>query len=353
MIFSIDADSKELNRLHGQSFSDLGLLERQDLQEWVIEEPRILGEELLIIASEYQNFEQTRNRLDVLALDTSGQLVVIELKRDRADETTDLQAIKYASYCATLTAEDIQSDYRQFWNSRREEELSPEEVGEQFASFLDDSVDTDIEITSEGWADFDLDDKPRIILLAGSFGIEITAPVTWLIEEYGMEIACIRVEAYKDNGRILLNSQQVIPVPEAEEYMARRREKQERQQQSDRRRAAIHVLLESRVLVEGDIVEFCSAQKPPREEWQIDPPAEFWQAQVTGQTGRSNNVEWLYDGEEYSFTGVSKEILNQLVDRPHEKALNGYQYWCHPEFESRTLSDLRNSGESASERKEL
>lgn len=47
MIFSIDADSNQLDRLHGQSFSDLGLLERQDLQEWVIKEPGILGEELL------------------------------------------------------------------------------------------------------------------------------------------------------------------------------------------------------------------------------------------------------------------------------------------------------------------
>lgn len=66
----------------------------------------------------------------------------------------------------------------------------------------------------------------------------------------------------------------------------------------------------------------------------------YWQARVTRQIGRSNNVEWLYDGEEYSFTGVSKEILNQLVDRLHEKALNGYTYWCHPEFEPQTLSDL-------------
>ncbi|WP_336364936.1 endonuclease NucS domain-containing protein [Halalkalicoccus salilacus] len=353
MIFSVDTDTKKLDQLQGQSFSDLGLLERQDLQEWVIQEPRILGEELLIIASEYQNFEQTHDRLDVLALDTTGQLVVIELKRDRADDTTDLQAIKYASYCATLTAEDIQRDYRQFWNTRREDDRSPEQVGERFASFLGDSIDADIEITSEGWADFDLDDKPRIILLAGSFGIEITAPVTWLIEEYGMEIACVRIEAYRDDGRILLNSQQVIPVPEAEEYMARRREKQERQQQGERRRAAIHVLLENGVLVPGDIVAFCSGQKPPAEEWQIDPPAEFWQARITGQTGRSNNVEWLHTGEEYSFTGVSKEILHRLVDRPYEKALNGYKYWCHPEFESRTLSDLRNSGESAPERKKL
>lgn len=135
-----------------------------------------------------------------------------------------------------------------------------------FASFLEGSLEGDIEVTSEGWADFDLDDKPRIILLAGGFGIEITAPVTWLIEEYGMEISCVRIDPYEYGGQILLNSQQVLPVPEAEEYMARRREKQERQQQTDRRRAAFYVLLENGILVPDDIVEFCSAQQPPKED---------------------------------------------------------------------------------------
>jgi hypothetical protein len=42
------------------------------------------------------------------------RLVVVELKRDEADATTDLQALKYASYCATLTAGEIQRDYRSF-----------------------------------------------------------------------------------------------------------------------------------------------------------------------------------------------------------------------------------------------
>ena len=63
-------------------------------------------------------------------------------------------------------------------------------------------------------------------------------------------------------------------------------------------------------------------------------------------------MEWLHDGETYSFTGLSKELLNELVDRPHEKALNGYKYWCHPKFDYRTLSDLRSSEVSAPERKQ-
>lgn len=101
MIFSVDKEAKSLDHLPEKQFSSLGVLERQDLEEWVIDEPRILGEELLVITSEFQGFANTSDRLDVLAIDRDGNLVVVELKRDRADKTTDLQAIKYASNCST------------------------------------------------------------------------------------------------------------------------------------------------------------------------------------------------------------------------------------------------------------
>lgn len=108
MIFSVKKANGTPEHLSEQTYFSIGLLEREDLEEWAIEEPRILGEDLLIVTSEFEGFERTRDRLDVLALDRAGKLVVVELKRDRADETTDLQAIKYASYCATLTPTQVQ-----------------------------------------------------------------------------------------------------------------------------------------------------------------------------------------------------------------------------------------------------
>lgn len=348
MIFSVDEAEGTLDGLEEQDLSELGVLERQDLQEWTIERPRILGEDLLIVSSEYANFQDTRDRLDILALDSSGNLVVIELKRDRADRTTDLQAIKYASYCATLTAEDVQKDYREFWGDRKDEELTPEEVGQTFVKFLEGGEE-EVPLSSDGWAEFELDQKPRILLAAGSFGTEITAPVMWLIEEYGMDITCTRIEAYEHQGRVLLNSQQVIPVPEAEEYMTKRREKQEKQRKTSRRPAAIQVLLEREVLEPGEKV-YLDPDRVPAEadrEWNEDD--EFWWATVTGETGLRDNVRWDHDGNVYSFTGLTKELLHELVGRDPDEALNGYKFWCHPHFDGRTLSDLRNSDASGDE----
>lgn len=341
MLFSAEENEGSLEGLEEQDLSELGILERQDLQEWTIEQPRILGEDLLIISSEYANFEDTRDRLDILALDQVGKLVVVELKRDKADRTTDLQALKYASYCATLTAEEIQKDYREFWNQRNDSKLAPEDVGQSFTDFLEET--DEVTLSNDGWAEFELDQKPRILVAAGSFGTEITAPVMWLIEEFGMDITCTRIEAYKHQDQVLLNSQQVIPVAEAEEYMTKRREKQDKQQPGTRRPAAINTLLERNVLKSGEKVYFDPERTPEDADREWSKDDDYWWATVTGDTGQSNNVRWDHDGNIYSFTGLTKEILNDLVDRDRDEALNGYKFWCHPEFKGRTLSDLRNS----------
>lgn len=351
MLFSVSEDGNELHRLDGEEFANLDILERADFQEWAVEEPALLGEDLLVIASEYSNFEQTRDRLDILAIDPEGKLVVVELKRDEADRTTDLQAIKYASYCATLTAEEVQRDYRMFWNDRNDTELSPEEVGQKFAKFLDESVEEGVPLTDEGWADFELDDRPRILLVAGKFGIQVTAPVIWLIEEYDIDITCVTVTAHEYKDEILLSKRQVIPVAEAEEYMTRRREKDRDKDQTEQRDRSIIVLLERGILQEGDRVEFCEDKKPDQDEWKFEPDDDFWRAEVTGKTGRTNNVQWYHDDETYSFTRLTKTLLDELMVSDRPARLNGYRYWCHPEFEYRSLLDLRNSQVEASDRK--
>jgi len=342
MLFRVDGEGA-VESVPTRELSELGLLERDDLQEWVIAEPRILGEELLVITSEYAGFEGTLDRLDVLALDRSGKLVVIELKRDRADATTDLQALKYASFCSTLTAEDVQQLYREFHSSPEENELTPEDAGDRFRKFLKDS-----ELVFSGdseLAEFDLDDRPRVMLAAGKFGTEVTSPVLWLRQEFGMDISCIRLSAYERDGEYLVQGQQIIPVPETEAYMTKRREKDERQQ-SERRRSTFAILFERGVLREGDELLFnkrlFDRDWMPDGLWERwDPENDLWRAVVTGKQGQSNNVRWCYDDQEYSFTGITKAVLRELKDSEDPYVNDAFGYWMHPGFDNKTLTTLR------------
>lgn len=52
------------------------------MQEWIANNPESLDEELLIIQKEFDGFNDTNERLDLLALDKQGNLVVIENKLD-------------------------------------------------------------------------------------------------------------------------------------------------------------------------------------------------------------------------------------------------------------------------------
>lgn len=164
-----------------------------------------------------------------------------------------------------------------------------------------------------------------------------------------MEITCTRIQAYKHQDRVILNSQQVIPIPEAEQYLTKRREKQEKQKQSSVT-FTLPALLERGVLKQGDIVVFDESKVPGESDREWDAEDAYWRAEVTGKTGQQNNLEWLENGEQYSFTGLTREILNRLVGRDKDKPLNGYAYWIHPEFDNRTLLSLREADVTATER---
>jgi RecB family endonuclease NucS len=84
-----------------------GLRERQHLQEWVLANPEILGEDVLIVTSEFDQWFSKEgrdpDRLDVLGLGQDGRLVVAELKRDLTPDLVTMQAINYAARASRFT----------------------------------------------------------------------------------------------------------------------------------------------------------------------------------------------------------------------------------------------------------
>jgi len=113
--FRINRESNSIEQLTERKFGELGFNERYDLQEWIAydlqewiaKEPSCLGEDLLIIQKEFAGFSDTHERLDLLAIDKEGKLVLIENKLDDSGSDVTWQALKYASYCSKLTKEDV------------------------------------------------------------------------------------------------------------------------------------------------------------------------------------------------------------------------------------------------------
>ena len=75
------------------------------LEEWLCKDIRLLSDDLLVIG---QQIEQYGTFLDLLAVDRDGNLVIVELKRDRTPRDVVAQALDYASWVQELGREDIE-----------------------------------------------------------------------------------------------------------------------------------------------------------------------------------------------------------------------------------------------------
>jgi hypothetical protein len=212
----VDLVSREASQMEELTLASAGLQERSDLQRWVTEHPELIGPGLLLITTEFDRWEirehKVADRLDALFLDATGAPVVVEFKRDRASDTVELQALKYAAYCSQLTLDELAEEHAATHDTTPEESL---------ATLLEHAPALD-----EGGL------RPmRVLLVAGSFGPAVTSVVLWL-QEYGLDIGCVEisVRAVPNGKQAVLAARQILPLPQAEDYLVRRRRKAQEEQ---------------------------------------------------------------------------------------------------------------------------
>jgi hypothetical protein len=82
-----------------------------ELEEWIVKSPDILGEKLLLIAKQ---LDIPNGRLDLLAIDANGRLVIIELKRALAPREAVAQGLDYASWLDSVSEEEILARANQY-----------------------------------------------------------------------------------------------------------------------------------------------------------------------------------------------------------------------------------------------
>lgn len=204
-----------LSPIVATTLEKLGVMEREHLQAALRDKISALGTDLLVIAEEFGDFEGANRRIDLLCIDTTGRLVVVELKRTIDGGHMELQALRYAAMVATNTTfDDVVKIFEKYLAGRAKDAEAARDLLEEH---LSDVADIDEEVPSR---------EVRIILVAVDFSQEITTTVLWLRDLYGLDFTCVRVTPYQTQDRLLVDIQQLIPLPEATDYMVglRRRE---------------------------------------------------------------------------------------------------------------------------------
>jgi len=237
-MYRIDKNRNNISRIEESTFGELGFKEREHLQEWIAKNPDVLGEDdLLIIQKEFDGFNDTNERLDLLALNKKGDLVIIENKLDDTGRDVVWQALKYTSYCSTLSTKQILKIYQKYLNKY----VNGEDAKSNVMEFLEVEQEDELLLNRH---------DQSIIFVANNYRKEVTSTVLWLLS-HDINIKCFRATPYRMDNEVLLQIEQIIPLPETQQYMidAKEKEKEERGKSA--------VVLES----EAHLLKFWSALK--------------------------------------------------------------------------------------------
>lgn len=204
--------------LEPTTFKAEEIYEKRDLQQIFKDSIEILVPDALVIAEEFSDWEDSNNRIDLLCIDRSARLVVVELKRTVDGGYMDLQAIRYAAMVAKMTFATAVLSLKNH--------LAKNNIDADAEQMILDHLDWE-----EPQEDFAT--EVCIVLASAAFSKELTTSIMWLAE-HEIEIRCIKISPYKYEHNVFLDIQPIFPLPEATDYEVRLKAK-EREERSVRR----------------------------------------------------------------------------------------------------------------------
>lgn len=120
----------------------------------------------------------------------------------------ELQALRYAAMISTMRFDQAVEAHRKYLSKIN----STEDPEQSIREFLEED------------GPVALSETVRIVLASAEFPQELTTAVLWLNKQ-GLDIRCVQMRPHTIDNRVLLDINQVIPLPEAEQYQVLVREK--------------------------------------------------------------------------------------------------------------------------------
>ena len=165
------------------SFGDMG--QEMQLQQIIADDISIIDPRLMVIGREVET--AYGGRIDVLAIDADGNLSVIELKRQKTSREVVSQVLDYGSWVRSLTTQEIAETFLDY-QRRFQQVNSPKDINEalkeRFANIPDD-----------------LNTSHRLIIVSGSLDPSTERIVSYLWEQYEVDINAVFFRVFEDGER--------------------------------------------------------------------------------------------------------------------------------------------------------
>jgi alkylated DNA nucleotide flippase Atl1 len=192
-----------------------------------------------------------------------------------------------------------------------------------------------------GWAPALSDETlgpPRIVLIAEDFGPVLTNTAMFLIEQ-GLDLRLVRVQLYKmPNETLALTASQVLPVPDAEEFMVRPRsgsstQRATRVAAATRRAPIPDRLVAANCFREGDELRFVvpAGVQQDREgiaRWIAEEPR---RGIVRWRQDARAPVTWDEDGQPWNMAALVRHIIELATGAPPQTDVWGPRWFETPD----------------------
>jgi hypothetical protein len=189
-LFGIDAESQFTEYLRTPFQANY---EEKTLESWLEGNPDGIVEDGSLLVIGRQVATNLASVIDLLAIDREGDLVVIELKRDRTPRDTLAQALEYASYVERL-------DWRQL------EEILQSYLVEESASLVEYHRDH-FELDEDEAVSFN---KEQRIVILGQSITEAVRQTAGFLRRKGIRVTCVEFSLFQTDAGVRLLSQDIV-----------------------------------------------------------------------------------------------------------------------------------------------
>lgn len=192
MSFNMNLWKVENNKLKELPKSRLDNEER--LENWIANDSSITGLDLLIIGRQVVTFYG--GRIDLLGIDYEGNLVILELKKDKTPRDVVAQALDYASWIKDLNYKQIEAITMKYLKCGLKEAFE-----EKFQTNIPEEINK----------------NHSIVIVASELDASSERIVHYLSSEYDININCIFFDFFKEENQEFLGRSWLMDPEEIEE----------------------------------------------------------------------------------------------------------------------------------------
>lgn len=294
-----------------------GRVSELTLEKWIVENPDLVGEPLLVLGHQLAEFEEDKDRLDILALDRAGEIVLIELKVSEDFRVTDLQALAYAGAYARRSSKDLartlQRHLQKLANAEAQAAAGAPAAESAFTtegngtgpvaaapaaptiSFDEAAAKITAFIEVEDFAEWQPSQHVRIKLVAPSFPRRVLQTVKWLGDVYSVRLEAITVRLFETAPqKFSVAFERLLPLPAEEDFdmTIRERENRKRAENTSRRPAVLPLLVNEGKLQHDQTLWAVKTILPVEERGKYDPDSPVFQVRVHAPGGGAPKLAW-------------------------------------------------------------